>query len=401
MCILTVQQKFAKMVSIRMLVTGMITFGALNTLVRKAQMVTCSTSSFPADTSLSHDCPSPDEEPFNKPWIGNIFMFMGEMLLLATSRQTRSPAQADVLSHARPELPARYLVLPASLDVLGSGVSGVGMLFITASVWQMMRGSLILFTAALSVLFLGRRLEKQHVLGLSLAAFGLGLVGLCSWLDSNNETQTLFAFIISSASSSSEALLGITLTVLSQLCTAVQVVVEESLLKMTSDSYRPPSPERVVAFEGLWGCMIMILVLIGLQFKNGPDHGSAENTIDSIQKLYNSPLLILLVSVYLVSIAIFNVLGMKVSKHLSSVHRTLIDSSRSVVVWLVELAFFYIGNSSVYGTPLTKNSWLQFLGFSILLLGTLVYNEILILVRPTQPEDTRRSELVRIIDPET
>jgi len=385
------------MVSIRMLVIGMITFGALNTLVRKAQMVTCSTSSFPVDPSLARECPSPDQEPFNKPWIGNIFMFMGEMLLLTSLRDKRTQ-QHDLISHFRSELPSYYLLLPASLDVLGSGVSGVGMLFITASVWQMMRGSLILFTAALSVIFLGRKLERQHVIGLSLAALGLGLVGLSSWLDSN-EAPTLYWYF-SSASSSSDALLGIALTVLSQLCTAIQVVVEESLLKMTNDSYRPPSPERIVAFEGLWGCVIMVAVLIGFQLTPGPDHGSAENSIDSIEKLYNSSLLIFLVAVYLVSIAAFNVLGMKVSKHLSSVHRTLIDSSRSVVVWVAQLAFWYIGDSPLYGTPWTDNSWLQLVGFAILVLGTLVYNEVVVMYRTTQPEDAH-SELVQIIDPVT
>ncbi len=322
-------------------------------------------------------------------------MFMGEMLLLLGLRDRRV-TQNEVIIHTRPELPGYYLLLPASLDVLGSGVSGVGMMFISASVWQMMRGSLILFTAALSVIFIGRKLERQHILGLTFATVGLSLVGVSSWLDSN-ETPSLFSLIYGSASSS-DALLGIALTVLSQLCTAIQVVVEESLLKMTNDNYRPPSPERVVAFEGVWGCLIMILVLIGLQLASGPDHGSAENSIDSIQKLYNSSFLIFLVAVYLVSIAIFNVLGMKVSKHLSSVHRTLIDSSRSVVVWVVQLALWYLADSSTYGTPWTKNSWLQLLGFAFLVLGTLVYNEVIILVRTSQPEETTQSELVRMID---
>ena len=383
------------MISIRMLVMGMITFGALNTLVRKAQMVTCSKSDFPVDPVLSKDCPSVDEEPFNKPWIGNIFMFMGEMLLLAGLKGNRF-LTSEVIIHPKPELPAYYLLLPASLDVLGSGVSGVGMMYISASVWQMMRGSLILFTAALLVIFIGRKLERQHIIGLSFATLGLSLVGVSSWLDSN-DVPSLFSQIYASASSS-DALLGIALTVLSQLCTAVQVVVEESLLKMTNDTFCPPSPERVVAFEGLWGCLIMILVLLGLQMTSGPDHGSAENSIDSLQKLYNSLFLIFLVAVYLVSIAIFNVLGMKVSKHLSSVHRTLIDSSRSVVVWAVQLVLWYLADSSIYGTPWTANSWLQLLGFGFLVLGTLVYNEVIILVRTSQPEETTQSELVRMID---
>jgi drug/metabolite transporter (DMT)-like permease len=291
-----------------------------------------------------------------------------------------------------------YFSLPASLDVLGSGVSGIGMLFISASVWQMMRGSLILFTAALSVLVLGRRLDQQHVLGLVLATIGLAFVGLSSWLDSEITPSLFFLIVRAGASSASDAVFGITLTVLSQLCTAIQVVVEESLLKIGGGSeYKTPSPERVVAYEGLWGCLIMVGVLVGLQLYPGQDHGSAENTIDSMEKLFNSWTLIFLVVFYLISIAIFNVLGMTVSKHLSSVHRTLIDSSRSVVVWGVQLVAWHLFESRTYGTPWTSNSWIQLLGFIILVIGTLVYNDVVVVFRTRQPEETA-SELLPMND---
>jgi len=326
-------------------------------------------------------------------------MFMGEILLFARIRKLRPTSDLILPSRdTQKEIPMYYFALPASLDVLGSGVSGVGMLFISASVWQMMRGSLILFTAALSVLVLGRRLERQHVLGLLLATLGLALVGISSWLDS--ETPTLFSLLVhgSSGGSASDALFGIILTVLSQLCTAIQVVVEESLLKIGSDRYTTPSPERVVAYEGLWGCMIMIVVLIGLQYTSGPDHGSAENSVDSFEKLFNSSTLIFLVLFYLLSIAIFNVLGMTVSKYLSSVHRTLIDSSRSVVVWAIQLVAWHCLDSATYGTPWTSNSWLQLVGFIVLVLGTLVYNEVIVIYKSHQPEDTTGSELLPIGD---
>jgi len=369
------------------LVAGMIIFGSLNTLVRKAQIVTCSTSSFPADPSYAKDCPDENQEPFNKPWIGNLFMFVGESLLFAVvfREARRRSSETD----ASRNLPWYFFGIPACLDVLGSGLSGVSMLFISASVWQMLRGSMIIYTAILSVVFLNRRLQAQHVSGLLIASLGLTLVGVSAYLDSEDKNVILLEPILSHVDVDGATLVifGIGLTVFSQLCSAIQVVVEEFLLKTEGSEYITPSPARVVAFEGLWGLSIMMGVLILMQMVSGPDHGSYDNSIDSIEKMANSGLLTSLVFGYCVSIALFNQLGMTVSKDLSSLHRTLIDSLRALVVWGSQLAVFYTTGSSIYGVAWTSNSWLQLSGFALLVLGTLVYNEVIIIYRIQGPEE--------------
>jgi drug/metabolite transporter (DMT)-like permease len=395
------------MVSPTLLVLGMITFGSLNTLVRQAQMETCSSSSFPADPSLAKKCQDPTMEPFNKPWIGNLFMFMGEVMLFLgilyekrMQRQHVLPEPNDDGAHAPPNMPAYYLAIPASLDVLGSGLSGVSMLFISASVWQMLRGSMIIYTAILSVIFLKRRLSEQHVMGLILAFFGLSLVGLSAYLDSEaTDYFSLFSRSIlfsqyqsygKDGDGSSLVIFGIVLTVLSQLCSAIQVVVEEGMLK-EGGRYKTPSPARVVAYEGVWGLIIMLIVLFVMQRSPGDDHGSYENSIDSIEKMKNNGFLIFLIIIYCISIALFNQCGMAVSKYLSSLHRTLIDSLRALVVWAVQLLMFYCFNSKTYGVAWTGNSWLQLVGFSMLVLGTLVYNKVIDvskIIRTRDPQDS-------------
>lgn len=373
------------MLSPAALVVGMIVFGSLNTLVRKAQMETCSSSSFPADPAISKDCSDPSQEPFNKPWMGNLFMFVGEaMLFAAVWKESRTISTDNEL----PLLPASYLAIPAALDVLGSGLSGVSMLFISASVWQMLRGSMIIYTAILSVIFLKRRLSSQQLIGLLIAFLGLSLVGMSAYLDSgSSEFQSIFAGTalfqhLSSlgieSDGSSLVVLGIVLTVLSQLCSAVQVVVEEAMLK-TGSRYRSPSPSRVVAYEGLWGLIIMVIVLAVMQWTPGDDHGSYENSIDSFEKMRSNTFLFLLIVIYCVSIALFNQCGMAVSKYLSSLHRTLIDSLRAVVVWAAQLVMYYGFDSKTYGVAWTENSWLQMWGFLLLLAGTLSYNEVIAL----------------------
>jgi drug/metabolite transporter (DMT)-like permease len=355
------------MISIRMLVVGMILFGSLNTIVRKAQMVTCVRTSFPDSGPGVDACTVPKEEPFNKPWMSNLFMFLGEVLLISITLRKAGPETDSDPSSGAPTVPFHYFALPASLDVIGSGLSGVGMIFISASVWQMLRGSLILYTAGLSYFWLKREFRKEHYWGLAFAATGLTFVGVSSWLDSQDDS-------LLSTQSSSDAVFGIVLTVLSQFCTALQIVFEESLLK--SFGYSRPSPAQVVAYEGILGSIMMVVVLVGMQLAPGDDHGSFENSIDSVEKMSRSELLQFLIILYLISIALFNYFGMTIAKHLSSVHRTLIDSSRSTVVWAFQLVMWYVFGSEVYGSKWTSNSFLQFFGFLLIIFGTLVYNEV-------------------------
>jgi drug/metabolite transporter (DMT)-like permease len=318
-------------------------------------------------------------------------MFVGEMMLFLVVMRERNPSVSPVSSangSAGPRyLPWYYFGIPACLDVLGSGLSGVSMLFISASVWQMLRGSMIVYTAILSVVFLNRRLQTQHVTGLLVASLGLSFVGVSAYLDSESSPSLLLQQAVHLGTDSTTLVIfGIGLTVLSQFCSAIQVVVEEYLLKTDGTEYACPSPARVVSYEGLWGFTVMLIVLGLMQVIPGVDHGSYENSIDSIEKMSNSGTLLLLIIIYCVSIALFNQCGMTVSKNLSSLHRTLIDSLRALVVWGTQLVIYYTSGSTAYGLAWTSYSWIQMAGFFLLVLGTLMYNEVVIIYRVVGPE---------------
>jgi multidrug transporter EmrE-like cation transporter len=67
------------------------------------------------------------------------------------------------------------------------------------------------------------------------------------------------------------------------------------------------------------------------------------------------------------SIASFNAFGVAVTKNASSAQRSTIDTSRTVLIWMVQL---------ILGKE--KFDWLQLIGFILLVIGTLVYNEIVV-----------------------
>jgi drug/metabolite transporter (DMT)-like permease len=63
-------------------------------------------------------------------------------------------------------------LLPACCDMTGTSLMYVGLNLTHASVFQMLRGSVILFTGIFSVVFLGRKLYAFHWIGMMLVLFG-------------------------------------------------------------------------------------------------------------------------------------------------------------------------------------------------------------------------------------
>lgn len=341
-----------------LLVVVFLISGSINTMTKKWQFQSCG----PSDHVIHDDgkptkCPE-GEKHFHKPWTQNIQMFCGEASVMALFFARRKQHTRDIVETGTPggRPPFYIFLLPCCCDVLGTGVGGVGMLYISASVWQMMRGSLIIFTSMLSVIFLKRKLYCYNYLAVFTCTFGLFLVGLSAVLDEG--------------ASASNAFLGIFLTVCAQMFSAAQMVVEELYVK----GHNAP-PEQVVGSEGVWGIMVMIIMLTVMYFVPGNDAGSYENVVDSLHMLAGGGDLLLFVLVYLISIAIFNFCGITIAGKLSAVHRTINDAMRTMIIWTVEIIVYY-GMSKTYGAAWTPHTYLQLVGFAFIILGNMVNNAI-------------------------
>jgi hypothetical protein len=181
---------------------------------------------------------------------------------------------------------------------------------------------------------------------------------------------------------------GIFLCVLSQAFSSGLMVTEEKLLK----GFETP-PLKAVGLEGMWGviCYIFLLVIFYfIECNSWPDflkegvcinddaenlnNYRFENAIFAVKQIWESGKLKAYLSLYVLSIAFFNFSGLTISKNVSSTARTIVDTLRTIVIWLFFLTFPYIPEE-------TKEtfSWLQLLGFLILILGSLIYNEILVI----------------------
>lgn len=162
--------------------------------------------------------------------------------------------------------------------------------------------------------------------------------------------------------------MGILLLIIAQLFSGGLYVVEDKLL---GDYYLDPL--KVVGLEGLWGFIMTLIILpIFQQINCGPNelcyYGKLEDTPRAFDDFKANPTILVLSILICFSIASFNAFGVTVTKNASSAQRSTIDTSRTVLVWVVQLS-----------TGKEKFDWLQLIGFFLLVLGTLVYNEILVI----------------------
>ena len=75
---------------------------------------------------------------------------------------------------------------------------------------------------------------------------------------------------------------------------------------------------------------------------------------------------------YIVSIALYNIIGINLTQLVSSTARAVVDTVRTVFVWM----FFLIPWSIRPEGSEEHFEVIQFFGFVLLIIGTIIYNEI-------------------------
>lgn len=385
---------------VAVMITVMLIAGTSNTVASKFQNDTCAMTRDGRNIKFTH------------PWVQTLFMFLGEFSCLgmlfikrryfpegddtqSEGRGLSSPKEDGRLGEYSPLIngsPAKaksqpifsfIFAVPACLDLFGTTIAAVALLFIPSSVWQLLRGSLIVFVGILSVIFLKRRLKPYNWAGMGIVIAGLTLVGTSVLIKPSKQTSGQ-----ANESSSGEMVLGVILVLVGQLISAVQFIVEETML-----SKRNCEPLQVVGMEGAFGLMFTLVVLVPWYYvpENPvlPECGDVnatvgkptissvfhDNSLDAFYQMQN-PMIAWSLLIYTFGIAFYNFTGLMLTKKLSAVHRTLIDACRSLSVWLVNL-FTYYAISEDYGEEWTTWSFAELGGFALLVLGTLMYNAII------------------------
>lgn len=169
----------------------------------------------------------------------------------------------------------------------------------------------------------------------------------------------------------SAAVLGIILVIIAQLFAGGLFISEEKLL---SNYYLHPL--KVVGWEGFWGCFIYIILLFIMYFIPCTDpnicpYGKVEDTPQAFYEFGQNNLIWIFAFGSSFSIAFFNGFGVAVTKYASAAQRSTIDTSRTLLIWV----FFIIYKGSGH----ERFIWLELVGFVLLVFGTFLFNEIIVL----------------------
>lgn len=256
-----------------------------------------------------------------------------------------------------------FLAIPSVFDLAATALCMMGLQYIDVSIYQLLRGSGIIFVA----------LMKQHVLGDNLFMFQwvgvfwnviavllVGGTAILNESEKDEETQ------------SGDALLGVVLVMAGAVVQAMQFVFEEKVMTMDI----PSPPLLLIGAEGFWGSLLCLVVVYPLvYYLPGDDHGSYEDPFNTIHMFMNSSTIQNAFIVYFVVIFLYNFFAVLVTFMLNSVWHAILDNFRPITVWITDLFIFYvITQAGDFGEPWTRWSWLQVIGMAVLLYGTAVYN---------------------------
>lgn len=189
--------------------------------------------------------------------------------------------------------------------------------------------------------------------------FGLVIVGASDFLFNDGGTSH----------SRNNVITGDLLIILAQIIISVQMVYEERYVA----GLDIPALQAV-GWEGFFGFSMLSILLIPMYYIkvgepfNHNANGSLEDFYDALVQLTNNWQLILSTAGTILSIAFFNFAGISVTKEISATTRMVLDSVRTLVIWIVAL-----------GLGWQIFHWLQILGFIGLLTGMCLYNNIIIL----------------------
>ena len=293
-----------------------------------------------------------------------ILMFLGEMSCIVAFKiwyYYNAWTAKDMTKFGPQKFNPLIWAIPAMCDLCATSTMYLGLTWTYAASFQMLRGSVIIFTGLLSVAFLNSKLRFYQWVGMFSVIIGLVLVGIGDFVffegGQHMDKYTVLA--------------GDLLIVAAQGIVAIQMTFEEKIIK----KYQVPALQAV-GWEGIFGFSILLVLLFPMYFI--PWHLPAssdfwqdttrfEDAIDGLYQMKNNWKLLLANLGLIVSIAFFNFSGLTVTKTMSATTRMVLDSVRTIFIWAFSLSVMWQNFEP-----------LQPVGYAVLFAGTCIYYNIII-----------------------
>lgn len=316
--------------------------------------------------------------PYQHPWFQTLIMFIGEFYCALFWLCARNKIKRDEETEKEeriskgeevndlPEASPFLFLVTMGCDLVGSTLLNFALLNMAGSVFQMLRGGIIIITCAFSIIFLSKYPKNYQWLGVGIVFLGVFLVGLSSQIYSSTGGETT-------------NVLGILMLIASLMFQGFQFIYQEKIL----NKYKC-HPMQLVAWEGTWGVIAFLILLpifefipCGASFEsicsiNGKGQLYLESTIFGFEQMFDKIPIFFFTILQTFSICGFNFFGIMLVKMSSSSTRAVMDSTRTVLVWI-----FFMIVPMMNGKTLEKFVWLQLVGFIVLLFGQTIYNAII------------------------
>ena len=217
------------------------------------------------------------------------------------------------------------------MDFCGSTITFIALGLVPASVYQMMKGFIVVITCLFSFIFLRKPYFRHHWLGVVLVTGGIILVGVAAIVFGSGEEDS---------GSSGSLIAGVVILIIAQFFTATQFLIESRLF----DKYYIP-PLKLVGYEGLMGLSITIVFITIFAFIPCPSNDFCEvpydyftSPIKAMTELVTPATILVCALGIILSISFVNFSGVSVTKYTTAGHRAVIDTSRTVLIWIFFLA---------------------------------------------------------------
>ena len=268
-----------------------------------------------------------------------------------------------------------YLFLPGLTDFLASTMQLLSLNFISASAYQMFRGGAIVTTYLFSVLFFNQMVKRKELIGTSIVLVGILIVGVTNVVYSPATEETELKTV------------GFVLMAVSLVIQGFQFSFEQSLFERFY-----LQPMEAVGYEGLFGTLLCLIALpilssahcsfgISACVYDGNGEGFIEGWNAFVEGVTSSTLLICLVVLAFIEIAIYNVSSLSVTKYINALARVIGANAKIILVWLAGVVV-----TVTLGREHPNYRWeslnaivivLQLVGFVLLVVGNLIYNEVI------------------------
>jgi len=301
--------------------------------------------------------------PFYKPWFLILTTFFGMGLMFLIYIVMKCCKSSENSPRNRSDLFLfRSLFAPAILNILSSILQSYALFFMPLTVWQLFHGFQVLFATLFSVTYLRKALYLVDWLGLFVTVLGICTAGVSALLRGLNEsdvtiTQLFFSFLM---------------VILSHGIKSFQMIMEEELIRNDG-----ASPVEITTFEGIWGVFIIGFIILPICNILPSKSGICiyENTVEIYEILKLSTRLITLVVLYMGCTTFYNYCGIVVTSFSSALHRALYEMFRPFIILAVSAFAFYFTEYKAIGEKMDRFSIIEFIGFFIAVIGTLIYNK--------------------------